>query len=93
MLDDWELNDDVPREEVFFIDVLLAWEMFFEGAMRRDGAGAEVVLVSLERHILSYSFILVDLCSNNVAEYQALILGLQMAIGMRIRDLDVYDDS
>jgi len=67
--------------------------MFFDGAARQDGAGAGVVLVSLERHILPYSFILVNLCFNNVAEYQALILGFQMAIRMRIKDLDVYDDS
>jgi len=32
------------------------------------------------------------LCSNNVAEYQTLILGLQMALEMGIKDLDVYGD-
>jgi len=51
------------------------------------------VLISPEKHILPYSFVLIDLCSNNVAEYQALILGLQMAIGMGIKDLDVWGDS
>jgi len=50
--------------------------MFFDGAARWDGAGVGVVLVSHEKHILPYFFVLVDLCSNNVAEYQALILGL-----------------
>jgi len=45
-----------------------------------------VVLFSPEKYILPYSFILVDLCSNNIAEYQAL---LQMAIGMGIKDLDI----
>uniref|UniRef100_A0A803LJ33 RNase H type-1 domain-containing protein n=1 Tax=Chenopodium quinoa TaxID=63459 RepID=A0A803LJ33_CHEQI len=33
------------------------------------------------------------LCSNNMAEYQALIMGLQMAVEMGIQDLDVYGDS
>ena len=80
-------------EKVFFVDVLPPWEMFFDGGARQDGAVAGVVLVSPEMHILPYSFVLVDLCSNNVAEYQVLILGLQMAIGMRIKDLDVYGDS
>jgi len=67
--------------------------MFLDGAEWRDSAGAGVVLVSPEKHILLYSFILVNLCSNNVPSYQALILGLQMAIGMWIKDLDVYGDS
>jgi len=35
MLDNWELNDDLLREEVFFEDVLLPREMFL--MMLRDG--------------------------------------------------------
>ena len=93
MPDDWELNYDLPKEKVFFVDVLLLWGMFFDSVAQRDGAGVGVVLVSPEKHILPDSFILVDLRSNNVAEYQALILGLQMAIGMRIKNLDINDDS
>jgi len=62
---------------VFFIDILPPWEMHFDGAARRGGAGAGVLFVFPEKHILSYSFVLTQLCSNNVAEYQALNLGLQ----------------
>jgi len=82
MPDDWELNDDLLREEVFFVDVLLPWEMFFDGATRWDGVGARVVLISPEKHILRLFLHPGLLMLNNVAEYQALILGLQMAIGM-----------
>jgi len=51
------------------------------------------VLVSPEKHILPYFFVLVDLWSNNVAEYQALISGVQMAIRMGIEGLDTYGDT
>jgi len=67
--------------------------MYFDSAARRDGAGAGVVFVSPEKHILPYSFVLTQLCSNNVAKYQALSLGLKMAIEMRISDLNIYGDS
>jgi len=67
--------------------------MYFDGAARRDGASAGVVFVSPKKHILPYSFVLTQLCSNNVAEYQALNLGLQMAIEMSIKDLNIYGDS
>jgi len=50
--DEWELNDDLPGEEVFVIDILPPWEMYFDGATRQDGAGAGVVLVPPEKHIL-----------------------------------------
>jgi len=91
--DNWELNDDLLGEDVFFIDILPPWEMHFDGAARHDSVGAGVVFVSPEKHILPYSFVLTQLCSNNVAEYQALSLGLQMAIEMGIKYLNIYGDS
>ena len=78
---------------MFFVDILPPWEMYFDGAARSDGAGAGAVFISPEKHVLTYSFILTQLCSNNMAEYQALILGLQMAFRMGIKDLDIYGDS
>ncbi|KAM2359444.1 hypothetical protein ACFX1X_008155 [Malus domestica] len=90
---DWKISDDLPDEEVFYIDIFPRWTMFFDGSARADGAGAGVVFMSPQRQILPYSFQLSELCSNNVAEYQALIIGLQMAINMEITTLEVYGDS
>ena len=90
---EWELNDDLPSEEVFFVDMLPPWEMYFDSAARQDGSGVGVGLVSPEKHILPYSFALTQLCSNNVAGYQSLILGLQTTIEMGIKGLDVCGDS
>ncbi|XP_070057176.1 uncharacterized protein [Nicotiana tomentosiformis] len=58
------------------------WKMYFDGAAHRGGAGAGVVFVTSQGEVLPYSFTLTQLCSNNVAEYQALILGLEMAVDM-----------
>ena len=57
---------------------------FFNGAACQEGAEAGVVFVSPQRQILLYSCSLSKLCFNNVAKYQALIIGLQMAIKMGI---------
>ena len=61
---------------MFYIEVMPPWMMFFDEAARREGARAGVVFVSPQRQILLYSFSLSELCSDNVAEYQALIIGL-----------------
>ncbi|XP_075659140.1 uncharacterized protein LOC142629025 [Castanea sativa] len=90
---DWEFSDDFPDEDVFYIEVMQPWMMFFDGAARQEGAGAGVVFVSAQRQILLYSFSLSELCSNNVAEYQALIIGLQMAIEIGISQLEIFWDS
>ena len=66
--------------------------MYFDGVARQDGAGVGVVLISPKKHFIPYSFALTQLCSNNMAEYQALILGLKMALEMSIKDFDVYGD-
>ncbi|KAA0025791.1 uncharacterized protein E5676_scaffold447G00660 [Cucumis melo var. makuwa] len=75
----WELCDDLPYEEVLLVESMKPWTMFFNGATRRSGAGVGIVFISSEKHMLPYSFTLDELCLNNVAEYQALIIGLQMA--------------
>ncbi|KAM1446641.1 hypothetical protein ACFXTO_005837 [Malus domestica] len=90
---DWKISDDLSDEEVFYIDIFPTWTMFFDGSARADGAGAGVVFMSPQRHILPYSFQLSELCSNNVAEYQALIIRLQMAINMGITALEIFGDS
>jgi len=59
----------LPGEDVFYIDILPPWEMYFDGTARRDGAGAGVVFISPEKLILPCPFVLTQLCSNNVAEY------------------------
>jgi len=51
------------------------------------------VLISPKKHILSYLFPQIQLCFNNIAKYQALILGLQMKTEMGIKDFNVHDDS
>jgi len=45
--------------------------MYFDGVVQHDGVRVEIVLISPEKHILSYSFTLIQLCSNNMAKYQA----------------------
>ena len=90
---DWKISDDLPDDEVFYIDIFPTWTLFFDGSARTDGVGARVIFMSPQRQILPYSFRLSELCSNNVAEYQALILGLQMATNIGITAIEVYEDS
>ncbi|TYK30008.1 uncharacterized protein E5676_scaffold587G00090 [Cucumis melo var. makuwa] len=62
-------------------------------AARTSGVGAGIVLTSPEKHMLPYSFALAELCSNNVAKYQALIIGLQMTLEIGVSFIEIYGDS
>ncbi|KAK3037114.1 hypothetical protein RJ639_031533 [Escallonia herrerae] len=81
--------EDFPDEEVFLVEAFQPWMMFLDGAVRSDGVGAGVVFVSPQRKVLPYSFTLREKCSNNVAEYRALIIGIQMALELGIPSLAI----
>src|SRR5437588_2793143 len=72
--------------------------MYFDGASRtipRAGlvAGVGVVFISPQNHIIPRAFSLTEPCTNNVAEYNALLIGLQLAHRLGVRKLQVYGDS
>ena len=67
--------------------------MYFDGACRRSGAGAGIVFVTPNEGIIPYSFNLTSAVSNNLAEYEALIIGLELALNMGLDSLTVYGDS
>ncbi|XP_070035324.1 uncharacterized protein [Nicotiana tomentosiformis] len=91
--DDWELTDELPDEDVMVIEVQPPRKMYFDGAAHHSGVGAGVVFVTSQGEVLPYSFTLMQLCSNNVAEYQSLILGLTMVVEMKRLQLKVFGDS
>ncbi|XP_058009606.1 uncharacterized protein LOC131183237 [Hevea brasiliensis] len=69
------------------------WEMYFDGVVNLAGNGIGAALVAPDgRHFpiavkLRFSY------TNNVAEYKACVSGLQAAIEMKIKKLEVYGDS
>ncbi|XP_070007813.1 uncharacterized protein [Nicotiana sylvestris] len=44
--------------------------MYFDGVAHRGGAGVGVVFVTSQGEVLPYSFMLTQLCSNNVGSYE-----------------------
>jgi len=67
-----------------------AWDMFFDGACSKETAGARVVLVSPKQESTHMSFKLTFQVTNNIAEYEAVILGLNVAKDIGIRDIKVF---
>ncbi|XP_017970398.1 PREDICTED: uncharacterized protein LOC108660657 [Theobroma cacao] len=68
------------------------WKMFFDGASNALGHGIRVVLVSPEGNHYPVIAKLNFYCTNNVAEYEACVMGLQAAIERKIHVLEVYGD-
>jgi ribonuclease HI len=87
-----EVESTLPGEEAPGL-----WVMHFDGAFNLPGAGAGVVLTSPSGDKLFY---VVQLCfkpehkvSNNIAEYEGLLVGLRAANALGIKRIIVKGDS
>src|SRR4051812_8761435 len=72
--------------------------MYFDGASQTNPRGGQVarvgiVLISPQNHVIPLAFSLTEPCTNNVAEYNALLIGLQLAHQLGVRNLQAYSDS
>jgi len=69
------------------------WTMYFNGSLMKTGAGAGLLFISPlgvhMRNVIRIHFA----ASNNVAEYEALVNSLKIAIELGVRRLDVRGDS
>jgi len=72
-----------PEPEPVFIDP--HWTLFFDGSVRKQWAGASVVLVDPSRGEVKYMVHLEFKATNNMAEYEALIFSLTIALSPGVR--------
>jgi ribonuclease HI len=70
-----------------------AWTIFCDGSWGTFGAGAAVVLISPSKIKTCYAARLDFNCTNNIAEYEALVLGLRKPKAMGIRRAILKSDS
>ena len=59
--------------------------MYFDGSSSKEGAGAGIVLISYGGDLVSLMYKLSFFTTNNIAEYEALILGLRAAKDLGIQ--------
>ena len=95
-MEDYEPFDfDFPDEDVLSVEEgkLQWWTMSFDGAVNICGNGAGAVIISPDKKQYPVSTKLQFDCTNNTAEYEACILGLEAALELNVKKLDVYGDS
>jgi hypothetical protein len=70
-----------------------AWTVFCDGSWGTFGAGAAAVLVAPAKVRTCYTIKLYFSCTNNIVEYEALLLGLRKLKTMEIRRAILKTDS
>jgi hypothetical protein len=69
------------------------WTLYFDGSVMKTGAGTGLLFVSPLGEHMRYAVRLHFPASNNMAEYEALLCGLKIAIEIGVKRLDVRGDS
>ena len=69
------------------------WKLFVDGASNAQGSGAGHILTSPEGIDIEYALRFGFRTSNNEAEYEAVIAGLNLAHSLEVDQLEVYSDS
>ncbi|XP_052479097.1 uncharacterized protein LOC128034577 [Gossypium raimondii] len=100
-LEDYEpLSFDFPNEDLLYVAAIEenpqedhSWKLNFDGALNAVGNGIGAVLMSPNGDYYPFTYKLDFDCTNNMAEYEACIMGIRAAIERRIKVLEVYGDS
>jgi ribonuclease HI len=69
------------------------WGLIFDGAVNVYGNGIGAVIITPKGTHIPFSARLQFDCTNNTTEYEACIMGLEEAIDLRIKNIDIYGDS
>jgi ribonuclease HI len=67
--------------------------MYFDGSCSNEGNGADIILYSPIGKIHNFSYRLEFACTNNVTEFEALLLGIENAYNLGCGHLTVFGDS
>jgi ribonuclease HI len=69
------------------------WRMYFDGSLKLQGVGVGILFISPGGEQLKYALQLSFSASNNAAEYEGLIHGLNIDVSLGVKRLMVYGDS
>lgn len=83
---DHPLISDFLDESIFFIDTPITWKLCFDGSYTSHGSGAGILFITPQGDSIPKSFRIAFMCTNNMAEYEALLIGLWMEIKWKIKD-------
>lgn len=72
---------------------VLPWTLFFDGSSTRETSGAGIYILSPARIPTKLAVTLKGPCTNNRAEYEALIIGMEMLVELGAKKVRIYGDS
>jgi len=83
---------EFPDESIFNITTH-SWKLYIDGSYTNHGSGVGILLVTPQGATIPNSYHLLLPCTNNIEEYEALVICLKMAAKWKVKELHVYGES
>jgi len=84
---------ELPTKETRENPLDTTWLMHVDGSSSKQGSGVGIHLTSPTGEVLEKSFRLNFEATNNVGEYEALVIGLNLTRGLKIAKIRAFCDS
>jgi hypothetical protein len=88
-----EHSTDQNSDESCNLVSIHPWKLFFDGLACREGQGVGIVLISPGGAIFEQLVRLEYYCTNNQAEYEAILLDLQILSSIGVKHVEAFGDS
>ena len=89
---DFIVDHSIVEESLKFMDVQ-PWKLYFNGSSHKSGTGFGILIISPENIPTKLKFRLYKLCSNNEADYEALIAALVILLELGAKNVEIRGDS
>ena len=88
-------TDLVSRSSNFSLELTdpNVWTLYFAGSRRKEGVGFGCLLIDLHGNKMMITCRPEFECTNNVAEYEALIQGLGKALALQVKCIELFEVS
>jgi hypothetical protein len=88
---------DIEHVDSLFVDInfisCTSWKLYFDGSACSSSQGIGIVIISPNDDNFEASSRLSHYCTNNQAEYEALLFGLEILASMKVRHVEAFGDS
>ena len=97
VFDDRPIDDDFPDEQFISVTSIAEWRLYFDDVANQLGFGIGILLISPQGDHIPRSVWLTfsdhRRLTNNIVEYEACIIGLETALDLGVRQLEIHGDS
>ena len=86
------VDHSITEESINYLGIE-PWKLYFDGSSHKDGTGVGVLIISPNKIPTTFKYKIEGDCSNNEAEYEALIVGLEILLELGATRVEIMGDS